>query len=97
MIKLCIPDIKDNEISAAVDALKSGWLAHGPYNKEFEIKFAEYVGVKHAITCNSCTSALFLALKALDITGEVIIQSFFFCCNSKCCSYSGCNASFCRY
>jgi len=78
MIKLCIPDIKDNEISAAVDALKSGWLAHGPYNKEFEIKFAEYVGVKHAITCNSCTSALFLALKALDITGEVIIPSFSF-------------------
>jgi len=78
MIKLCIPDIKDAEIAAAVDALRSGWLAHGPYNKKFENIFAEYIGVKHAITCNSCTSALFLSLKALNITGEVIIPSFSF-------------------
>ena len=78
MINLCIPDIKDNEIDAAIDALRSGWLAHGPYNKKFEIEFAKYVGVKYAITCNSCTSALFLSLIALDITGEVIIPSFSF-------------------
>ena len=78
MIKLCIPDIKELEIASAVDALKSGWLAHGPYNKKFEEKFADFVGVKHAISCNSCTSALFLVLKALDITGEVIIPSFSF-------------------
>ena len=78
MIKLCIPDIKQAEISAAVEVIESGWLAHGPYNKKFETLFAEYIGVKHAITCNSCTSALFLALKALNITGEVILPSFSF-------------------
>jgi perosamine synthetase len=78
MIKLCIPDIQEAEIMAAVDAIKSGWLAHGPYNKKLETSFREYVGVKHAITCNSCTSALFLVLKSLNVTGEVIVPSFSF-------------------
>jgi perosamine synthetase len=78
MIKLCIPDIRQPEIDAAVEVLNSGWLAHGPYNKKFEEAFAEYVAVKHAITCNSCTSALGLVLQALEITGEVIIPSFSF-------------------
>jgi len=78
MIKLCIPDIREAEIAAAIKAIKSGWLTHGPCNKEFERVFSDYVGVKHAITCNSCTSALFLALKILDIKGEVITPSFSF-------------------
>lgn len=78
MIKLCIPDISGSEIDASHEALKSGWLAHGPYNEKFEALFAEYIGVKHAITCNSCTSALFLAVKLLNISGEVIIPSFSF-------------------
>ncbi len=78
MIKLCVPDIRETDISAVTAAIKSGWLTQGPYNKEFEGLFADYIGVKHAITCNSCTSALFLVLKALGITGEVIIPSFSF-------------------
>lgn len=78
MIKLCEPGIEDAEIEAAVGAIKSGWLAHGPYNVEFEKRFADFIGVKHALTCNSCTSALFLALKGLGVTGEVIIPSFTF-------------------
>ena len=78
MIRLCIPDIQEEEIAAATDVIRSGWLAHGPYNQKFEAMFAEHIGVKHAITCNSCTSALFIALKILNISGEVIIPSFSF-------------------
>ena len=78
MIKLCVPDIQEGEIAAAMEVIRSGWMAHGPYNKKFEAVFAEVIGVKHAITCNSCTSALFLALKALRVTGEVVIPSFSF-------------------
>ena len=78
MIKLCVPDITQAEQDAVCDALRSGWLAHGPYNKQFEAAFADYVGVDHALTCNSCTSALFAVLKALGIRGEVIIPSFSF-------------------
>lgn len=78
MIKLCVPDIQNAEVVATTEAIQSGWLAHGPFNKKLEALFSDYVGVKHAITCNSCTSALFVVLKALNVTGEVIIPSFSF-------------------
>jgi perosamine synthetase len=78
MIKLCVPYITKDELKAVNDVLKSGWLTYGPKNEEYEEKFASYIGVKHAISCNSCASALFIVLKALEITGEVIIPSFSF-------------------
>ncbi len=75
-IKLCIPDIGEEELALTREVLQSGWLAHGPYNHKFEEAFADYIGVKHAISCNSCTSALFAAVDALGIGGEVIVPSF---------------------
>jgi len=58
--------------------LSSGWLTHGPKNKEFESMFAKYIGTKYALSMNSCASALFAVIKALDIKGEVILPSFTF-------------------
>ncbi len=75
-IPLCIPATGDEEIRAVSEILASGWLAHGPKNHEFEEMFARYIGVRHAITMNSCTSALHLAIEALELTGEVIVPSF---------------------
>ncbi len=77
-IPLCKVSIADSEINLVTEVLKSGWLTHGPKNTEFENSFAEYIGVKHAISVNSCTSALFLALIANEIKGEVILPSFTF-------------------
>lgn len=77
-IPLCEPAIEDEEVNAVEEVLRSGWLAHGPKNDEFEDVFADYVGVEHAISLNSCTSALHLAIEVNDITGEVIVPSFTF-------------------
>lgn len=77
-VPLCIPDMGDEEIAAVAEVIRSGWLAHGPKNKEFESLFAEYHGVAHAVSLNSCASALFLALHASGIRGEVILPSFTF-------------------
>lgn len=77
-VPLCRADIGEEELSAVRDVLTSGWLTHGSKNKEFEEAFASYVGVKYAVSLNSCTAALFLALKAHNITGEVILPSFTF-------------------
>jgi perosamine synthetase len=77
-IPLCVPDLGEEELALVKEVLDSGWLAHGPYNKLFEAEFAKYIGVKHAVTLNSCTAALQLALQTQKITGEVIVPSFTF-------------------
>jgi perosamine synthetase len=77
-IPLCVSEITQDEKQAVLDVLDSGWLVHGNYNKEFEERFSRYLGVKHAITLNSCTSALFLAVKLNGLTGEVLVPSFTF-------------------
>jgi len=74
----CIPAIGKEEIEAVADVLRSGWLAHGPKNHDFEKAFQAYLGVKHAITMNSCASALQVAVEMLGIQGEVITPSFTF-------------------
>ncbi|MCZ7648660.1 MAG: DegT/DnrJ/EryC1/StrS family aminotransferase [Planctomycetota bacterium] len=77
-VPLCIPNLDAAELDAVAEVLKSGWLAHGPLNHEFEHKFREFLNVPHAVSMNSCTSALFLALVANGIRGEVILPSFTF-------------------
>jgi dTDP-4-amino-4,6-dideoxygalactose transaminase len=77
-IPLCVPALGDEEIEAVSEVLRSGWLAHGPKNREFEQRFCKLLGVRHAVSMNSCTSALFAALLALRLRGEVIAPSFTF-------------------
>ena len=77
-IPLAKASIGKEEEEAMIETLRSGWLTHGDKNKIFEKQFAEFIGVKHAISMNSCTAALFLAIKANDIAGEVILPSFTF-------------------
>lgn len=73
MIPVFRPSMGDEEINAVAEVLRSGWLGLGPKTKEFEERFAEYVGMKYAIALNSCTAALHLALNVLGInSGEVI-------------------------
>ena len=74
-VPLCRPYIGQDEITAVVAVLKQGWLAHGEFNHKFERAFCELLGIGNAVSLNSCTSALELALKANNIGGEVIIPS----------------------
>ena len=75
-VPLARPSITQAEIDAVAEVLKSGWLAHGEYNHKFEEAFAKLIGVPHAITMNSCTSALEIALKVAGVKGDVIVPSF---------------------
>lgn len=61
------PDIRDDEIAAVVDVLRSGWLTTGAVAQRFEEAFAEAVGARHALAVNSCTAALHLAVNALGL------------------------------
>lgn len=75
-LPFCIPDVSEAEVNAVADAIRSGWWAKGPQTIEFEKRFAQYVGAKHAIAVNSCTAALHLALLANDIgLGDEVITT----------------------
>jgi perosamine synthetase len=77
-VPLCVADITDADLSRVTDAVTSGWLVHGAWNARLEEEFAAYMGTAHAISMNSCASALQVAVLALGIGGEVIVPSFTF-------------------
>ena len=52
---------------AVLDAMASGAYIMGPQVRALEQQLAEYVGVKHCLTCANGTDALTLALKAWGI------------------------------
>ncbi len=54
-----------DELLHLVDASLDFWLTTGRYAKQFELQFARAVGVRHAILCNSGSSANLLAVSAL--------------------------------
>jgi len=58
----------EEEIQAVNDCLRAGWLAgFGPRSAEFEQKVSERFGKKHGLFVNSGSSAILLALCALDL------------------------------
>jgi dTDP-4-amino-4,6-dideoxygalactose transaminase len=61
------PSLDEQEKQRVMAVLESGWLTSGKVVREFEEKFAAYVGAPHAIAVNSCTAALHLALEALGV------------------------------
>lgn len=77
----------EEEVAAATAVIRSGCLSSfigawhegfygGPQVKAFEQEWADYFGVKHAISVNSLTSGLICAVGALDINpGDEIIVS----------------------
>jgi dTDP-4-amino-4,6-dideoxygalactose transaminase len=72
------------------NVLNHGQYIMGPEVQELEEKLAEYVGVKHAITCANGTDALTLALMALQI-GEgdaVLVPTFTFFASAETVAYA---------
>ncbi len=53
------------ELKYMVEASLDGWLTSGRFNAEFEKKLAQFIGVKHAITVNSGSSANLVAFNTL--------------------------------
>jgi len=73
-LPFALPYLDDAEVSEVVDSMKSGWITTGPKCKLFEDKFAAYVGAKHAVSVNSATAGLHLALDAAGLKrGEVAL------------------------
>jgi len=72
--RIYFPEEDRKKLLKQVDEiLESGQLTLGEYTKEFEEKFANYLGVKYAVAVNSGTSALEIPLRALDVQGFSVI------------------------
>ncbi|MFC2141484.1 DegT/DnrJ/EryC1/StrS family aminotransferase [Acidobacteriota bacterium] len=85
-IPLSSPDISDLEKSKVLEVLDTPNLSFGPKLEEFEKKFADYIGCKHAVAVNSGTSGLHLCVRALGINEEelAITTPFSFISSANC-------------
>ena len=84
-------NIDQNDIDAVVSTLKSDFLTQGPKVKEFEVKFAEYVGSKFAVSVNNGTAALHLSTLSLGLKkgDRVITTPITFAASANCIRYVG--------
>lgn len=70
------PKISRAGIKAVSRSLRTGWIGTGPIAKEFEQSLAEYTGVAHSAAVSSCTSGLFLVMKAIGLgAGDEVITT----------------------
>ena len=59
--------IIESDIEAVSQALRATRITQGPIVEDFEQAVSDYVGSKHAIACNSATSGLYLAYRAMGV------------------------------
>lgn len=91
--KLTVPfhcaEVGEEEAQAAADVVRSGWLTMGARTIEFEEKFAEYLGAKHAIGVCSGTAGLHLALDAVGLKqgDEVLVPTTTFTASAEVVAY----------
>ncbi len=96
-IPISLPVTGEEEWQAVKDPLMTGWLTAGPKVREFEQLFAERHQVKHAVAVTSATTALHLAMVALNIGpgDEVIVPAFTWVSTANVVLYQGANVVFC--
>lgn len=90
-IPISLPVTGEEEWQATREPLMSGWLTSGPKVRQFEEMFAARHQVPHALAVTSATTALHLALVALDIGpgDEVIVPAFTWVATANVALYCG--------
>src|SRR5579862_1819937 len=70
------PAVGEEEVEAAAEAIRSGWLTSGPRAAELERRTAEYLEAKHVLALSSGTAALHLALLAAGVgPGDEVVTT----------------------
>lgn len=96
-IPVAAPVLAGNEKTYVLDCIESSWISSaGKYILEFEHAFAEFCGARHAISCNSGTAALHVALLALGVGSgdEVIVPTLTFVATANAVTYCGARPRF---
>jgi dTDP-4-amino-4,6-dideoxygalactose transaminase len=91
MIPIARPQMGDEEKDLVWSAMSSGALAQGARVRELEERFADFVGVPHAVATSSGTTALHLALIGSDVGSgdEVITVPFTFFASASTVLFTG--------
>ncbi len=95
-LPFAVPDIGSEEINEVVDSLQSGWVTTGPKTKKFEKNFSDFIGGVEAISVNSATAGLHLALEAVGVGAgdEVITTAYTFTATAEVIRYLGADPVF---
>jgi len=64
---------EDRQCDRIQEVLASGRLTLGTYGEEFERRFADYLGAKHAVAVNCGTSALEIIFRVLGVEGRDLL------------------------
>jgi len=91
-IPISEPLLSGNEAAYVSECVRSGWVSSlGKYIPEFEMRFADFCGVRHGIAVSNGTAALHLALVALGIGpgDEVIVPTLTFIATANAVHYTG--------
>lgn len=91
LIPIARPSLGRDEMRAVQGPIRRGWVTQGPEVAAFESEFASVVGASFACAVSSCTTALFLALKAAGVGSgdEVITVSHSFIATANSIRYLG--------
>ena len=65
--------LDNKDFKEVLKSLSNSLITTGPYVKKFENKLSKYLNVKNVVTCSSGTSAIYIALRALDIKKNDVI------------------------
>jgi perosamine synthetase len=77
MIPISIPHLYKEDKKYAQQAIKDNFIGQGPNIAKFEVEIAKLANRRFAVTCSNGTTALYMALKSLDLPkgSEVILPS----------------------
>ncbi len=89
--------INNSDISIVKKILKSGWLTHGKYTKNFENEFKKFTKSKYAVAVSNCTAGLHLSCIAADFKkgDEVLVPAMTHVATAHAVSLTGAKPVFC--
>ena len=88
-IQLSAPDLQADDVALVTQVIRSNRLSVGPFIKQLERNFADYIGTKYAVAVTNGTSGLHLCMRAAGVAegDEVVATPFSFIASANCILY----------
>jgi len=95
-IRLFKPSVGIEELNNIKNVFKKSWLGYGPLVKNFEEKFAKFIGTKYAIGVNSGTAALHLSILSQNFKKgkKILVPAITFSASAAAVLYCGLKPKF---